>query len=93
MTKIRWKNVYHPLGKWVDEAGRKVETPAAFRCRYGDRVLICMMVPVVSPPGHGEPSVEGSIPYFIDDETLVDVKLLDGFGSMVEFVELKGNKA
>ncbi len=81
--KIKWKNVYFPIGEWVDENGVKTQVDLNFRCKHEGRDLICTMIPARCGAGHGEPAMTANVPSFIDAETLAPVEV-DGFVDVVE---------
>ena len=76
--KIRWKNVYFPIGEWIDESGVTAKITGNFKCKYQGRDLICTMSQARCDGGHGEPSITANVPSFIDAETLGPVDV-DGF--------------
>lgn len=78
--KIKWKNVYYPMGEWVNEQGEKVEGPKGnFRARVGDKVILVIMHAVHTPPGHGESSMTGNQPCYLDQITLEPIDIGDAF--------------
>lgn len=81
--KIRWVNVYYPLGEWKNELGEVVAVPDGFRATFNDKNLIVIMRNSTSPGGHGEPSITAKRPEFIDEDNLEFLKV-DG-----EFIALK----
>ncbi|HFT8655595.1 TPA: hypothetical protein ACGSTA_001154 [Enterobacter cloacae] len=81
--KIRWVNVYYPLGEWKNESGEVVAVPDGFRATLNDKNLIVIMRNSTSSGGHGEPSIMAKRPEFIDEDNLEFVKV-DG-----EFITMK----
>lgn len=76
--KIKWLNVYFPIGEWIDERGVTAKIDGNFKCKYQGRDLICAMSPATCGAGHGESAITANVPSFIDAETLEPVEV-DGF--------------
>lgn len=77
--KIRWRNVYYPLGEWLDENGEQVEVTTGFRALFDSIKIIVMMGNASSAPGHGEPSITAMRPSFINEENLERIDIGDKF--------------
>lgn len=75
---LKYENVYYPYGKWVTAGGETVTVESNFRCLYNDIHLICILIKTKTPPGHGEGSLEGVVPIYISEATLMPVDV-NGF--------------
>lgn len=77
-VKIKWKSIYFPCGKWVNEDGIEVqykhppEIPH-FRATIDGKPVLVIMVDRRSGGGHGEPPVEAKVPCFLDEKTLCEL--------------------
>lgn len=79
VSKIRWVDVYYPYGEWQDDNGIIVKAPSIFRATYNGINLMVMMVEARTLPGHGEPSMAGKQPKFVDEENLEFVDVCKDF--------------
>lgn len=72
--KIKWKEIYYPIGEWIDVFERKVEIEGNFKCIINGIDAICIMNKITTPLGHGESSISSFIPKFYDYETLKEIE-------------------
>lgn len=68
--KIKWHDVYWPIGEWRNEKGDRVDLEGNFRCFIGDRAAICTLQNETCGGGHGEPAITAGTPKFMDAITL-----------------------
>lgn len=77
--RIKWQNIYYPLGEWINDSGDVVKIDGGFRADHGNINIIVMMHAATCGGGHGELSITSNIPSFINEDNLDVLSIGDGF--------------
>ncbi|HAS1181951.1 hypothetical protein [Enterobacter cloacae] len=81
--KVKWRDIYWPVGEWVNEDGDIVEIAGNFRAISGEDDILVIMNNQTSRGGHGDPPITSPTPSFIHAETL------ESLPKPPDFIELK----
>jgi len=73
--KIKWKNIYYPVGNWVDKNGNVFKKAGNFRAKYKNNEILVVHTKIESKGGHGEGIISGFQPTFFDSETLKQIHI------------------